>query len=638
MTNEILYNNTFLIKYMEDLYDKLSLLCDVDEYKDHIEEIVLKKLKVEPIVLYNNYTNEIKETTNLKLLNVLFNVTELNRPIISGYGVLYHNHMKKDNIPGKILEHFGTARKEAKHKMFEHMGNSESDRFLYRKYDITQSVMKILANSFFGSMAERSFHFYNNNLGPSITYNGQHIITSAITSFEALLGGNFTFNSIDELLQYILNVKNSITEDFIVMDIEVDSNLLLAYIKSKCDFNITEYENLLESIIENLNPIELQRLYTKNNFEIFIKSELFLEYFKELIDEEFLDPSNPPDKYKELLNELYELLNEIVFYPKSHEYKVEKILNMERKIVLLSDTDSTFINLNDYVQYFKDKFYNGENLNNCQLANIIDIINSILTNYIERVYRELTGNFNVPDSKKKLINMKNEFLIKRLILTRNKKQYAQQIISQEGKIYEKPVLDIKGIQIKKVTTPKRARTFFKSFLDDIMQSDKISPSELYKKYLNFEREIYESLLQRSTEYLTPGKFNSVKAYEFPYRIMAVKGVLLWNTLYPESTIPDFSNINILKLKDPMENIKLLPDYMQEKIINNYFNEETEKYGLAIIAIPKTMDKFPEEFIPLVDYLSIIDSTLKSGNILLELLGFKLIKTDKHSIVSNIMEI
>jgi phage head maturation protease len=58
----------------------------------------------------------------------------------------------------------------------------------------------------------------------------------------------------------------------------------------------------------------------------------------------------------------------------------------------------------------------------------------------------------------------------------------------------------------------------------------------------------------------------------------------------------------------------------------------------VICVPKDTDNIPDEIIPLIDTNNIINDNMKNGNILLESIGFKVIKSLKFEAVSNIIEV
>ena len=244
-------------------------------------------------------------------------------------------------------------------------------------------------------------------------------------------------------------------------------------------------------------------------------------------------------------------------------------------------------------------------------------------------------------------------------MTKNKKQYAGIIVLQEGNLLEKPKFDIKGLDIKKVKTPKIARKYFGDVLEkDMLLCPEIDPMKVFMRFMDFERQIHDSLMNGETNFAKPGKFSNAAGYKNPGTIQAYRGVKLWNVMYPKKTIPDFSNVNLLKLrKITRENYKEIFSEEWHEKIEEYFDmpieisdKEAKKkaeaagkttfgdYGIDVVAVPKGEESIPEIFRELIDVTSITDANMKNGNILLESIGFKVIKSLSQNTITNIVEI
>jgi len=158
----------FLNLYFNDVFDKLFLvypdLKDDLEMQETIKKNILKKKETFTVKVENNYTNTVKLTNSENILDLMYT----KKPTISGFGVLFHNREKKDNIPGIAIDYLLDERKVAKKKMLTHI--NDFDKIFYDNYNTIQTVLKVLCNSFFGAYGEKSFHFYNTFLGPSVKF------------------------------------------------------------------------------------------------------------------------------------------------------------------------------------------------------------------------------------------------------------------------------------------------------------------------------------------------------------------------------------------------------------------------------------------------------------------------------------
>ena len=244
------------------------------------------------------------------------------------------------------------------------------------------------------------------------------------------------------------------------------------------------------------------------------------------------------------------------------------------------------------------------------------------------------------------------------MLTRNKKQYGGMIYAQEGRVLDKPKFDVKGLSIKKVQTPKIARKVFLDILkDDILMPPRIDQMGVFMKFLDFEKRIKGSLLSGESSFLKPSKYSAPGVYKLPYQQQSVRGVMLWNALFPDRTIPDFSNVNLVKMRrlDRDEAIEKFGKFGLGEAVEGYFEDlmdlevktlraakkETDKVAyraIDVIAVPKDVETVPEEICPFIDVSYIVDGNMKNGNILLESCGFKIVKSLKQDTFTNLLNL
>lgn len=640
----------FYDKYFETLYRRLSLVCALsDEEKERIRINVMAKVKPIPLTVNNNYKDSFMETDTEQILNIYYGKS----PNISGYGVLF-NH--KPNIPGRILEALISTRKIKKNEMFKHV--DDVDKTLYLRLDVQQKVVKVLANAFYGAFGQRAFHFYNPYLGPSVTYTGQHVILSSILGFEAFLSGNFNFFNFDEVVKYIDNITSEEDLELTALDKRVDVAQVYAWLLEHCQFEMSEsHGEVIGGILDNLPYSQLERLFTKNNLFFLLRNSTEVrDVFKSCYHLDFIDPDHPPEAVKDEVDALAQYLEYFVTYPYQWDNKSDVIATMRRRTVLISDTDSTFLNIDPAVRWFQEEF--GVELDTVGKIVVCNIVVFNVTKFVDKVFYRLTTNMNVAEKHRAKVSMKSEFNFSRIILTKNKKQYAGNIVLQEGKLLKKPKIAVVGLSIKKIGTPKIARGVFNKILvEDMLTIKTIDPLVPFRKFLEFEKSINTSLRAGESKFLKPSKFTAEKAYKSPMTIQTVRGVRLWNLLYPDQFIPMFSSVNLLKLKKlDLSDLKILVSDEVYAGIEEFLKiewqttkpnkegmmetitENMTKYGIDIISIPKDVTEFPRDLVPLIDVNNIINDNMKNGNILLESIGFKIIKSLKYETASNIIEI
>lgn len=333
---------------------------------------------------------------------------------------------------------------------------------------------------------------------------------------------------------------------------------------------------------------------------------------------------------------------------------------MVEDIVLFSkrDTDSNFLYLGVFYLYFRNTFSDLIDDSKEKKVTSVNTITYFLTNVINQTYLKLTEESNIPESHRPLINMKNEFMLARILLTKNKKNYASSVLMKEGKLYNNAKIDIKGLAIKKTSTNKFVRNYFQEILDkDIINADNINYSTIIGKYFKFSDKIRDSIISGSTDFSIPGTANEISSYKDPYSQQSVRGILLWNTLFPENEITLPTKVNMFKISigpDISEFEQKVKDYyfnngleLDEKDFNEFLlrmeealnNEKLFKKGLiTIISFPKTLKKFPSYLIPFIEVDTVILDQLNSGTILLDCLDIQTIKINNKLVPTNIIKV
>ena len=275
---------------------------------------------------------------------------------------------------------------------------------------------------------------------------------------------------------------------------------------------------------------------------------------------------------------------------------------------------------------------------------IINTLAFIIGEVIAEGYADYTENCNVPEDKRPIINMKNEFLMKRIMLTANKKNYASIILLQEGKEKNPPELDVKGLAIKKSNVNRNTGTFLQGLLEDkVLQSEVINTSEILTELQAFENKIRESFANGEMTFATPSKVNDIEAYKNPFTIGPLRGVIAWNAVCPNLAIALPGSVNTVKLfTDNLE--QLAPLYKTHPAIYSTLKKEIfehpdlGRYGLRLIAFPKTLKTIPEWLIPFIDVETIIKDNLVNFLPILNSIGVKTLNiTADELFYSNIID-
>jgi len=264
--------------------------------------------------------------------------------------------------------------------------------------------------------------------------------------------------------------------------------------------------------------------------------------------------------------------------------------------------------------------------------------------------------------------MKNEFMLSRLLMTKNKKSYASSVLMQEGNLIEKQKIDLKGLAIKKSNTNKFVSEYFTNLLkDDIILAKDINYSNIIRKYFNLVDIIKDSFNKGETTFTIPSRANEIEGYANPVNVMQLRGILTWNVLYSENEITLPTNVNVVKviIEDNMENNReVIIDYCNknkieydkdeldgflEKLeeafnVSYTINGDTVEHALVkggilnVISLPKTLNEIPLFIRPFLDSEKMVYDHLNAGTIILDCLNIQTPKVNENLIPTNIIKI
>ena len=433
--------------------------------------------------------------------------------------------------------------------------------------------------------------------------------------------------------------------------------------------------DIIWKIISNLPQEELNRLYYKNNIYEFMDNDFIQNLVKKMVCElktPYLTPDIIPPELKEDLVFFQNLLREYVMNQYQIIDRIPRWQSMIHKVALLSDTDSAFVCLDPWVVYatnclkgvyipimhqfenigivkrgdkykvqlvhHKDKrldydfikdeviekapfmealiIHPNDNLR-YSLINIMTYVVSNLSNeYIENTTRN--NNSWSPDKACRM-KLKNEFLLKRLLMTDVKKNYAAIQELQEGKRIAQDLnssLDIKGIEaLTKSVRAESTRNELKKILyNNILMAKEIDQVKVIKDLAILDHKIRESLRSGSKEFYKPARVKSISAYENPIRIQGIKAIMTWNSLKessdPAINLEERNVVDIAKVDINKKNLSHIQEINPKLVdrINQIINTDTYKGSIDAIAIPTNYD-VPKWVMDILDYKQIVQDNL-----------------------------
>ena len=294
-------------------------------------------------------------------------------------------------------------------------------------------------------------NFFNIFTATSVTATGQSLISTTEQAFEMFMANSVLFIDLDECFVYLEHIrkeKKHLNDGFLP---NVSVEKMIDHLKDMFKDWKDSYQEMLFFYLMNLNQNEINRMYFKNNLLEFSALSTIRTILTRILrkSKEFKDPNELPKETKDDLEKLWAYYSEFVHYNQFTFDRIGRLKNDKRKTVVVVDTDSNMLNLNPWMEFLYD---NVISVNDDIVTRDPDTIRFIgintmcyvLTNMITDVLKKYTKTSNIPKEFRPMINMKNEFLFTRLLLSDKKKRYVSSVRLREGKEIYPEKIDIKG--------------------------------------------------------------------------------------------------------------------------------------------------------------------------------------------------
>jgi len=325
------------------------------------------------------------------------------------------------------------------------------------------------------------------------------VISTCYSTFEGFIADNYLFYDFTECCNWLMTVIDQINEDP-VNDVWLKHHTKDdVFIKLKGMFYDwkDKYEEPLWKLVDNLSDDEIDRVYYRNRLHEFTEDhEVILTLHRLIMESVEINPlvpnniikdfnkgNNPdwesyiPDKFKGVFdnpddynlemsklafmdpnavpNNIKAYVEELADYYLKYVYtrymvfdRIYRLKNFGRKTVVVIDTDSNILALDQYMKFANESF--GKHCDKPKENKEFIIINTItytLTRLITDTLLFYGLCSNIPEEFRGRYAMKNEFFIKKLVISsETKKRYMSVFKLREGKLLNPPKTDIKGLK------------------------------------------------------------------------------------------------------------------------------------------------------------------------------------------------
>lgn len=615
--------------------------------------------------------------------DLLATVTDYRDKIISPFGTFYETVNNKPSFLKGMVDVKGKQRKTEKKAMLQ--AKKEGNRTKETFHNNNQATIKINMNSLIGAMGS-GFNFLSSIANfNSVTSIARFFIMNAYAHAERFLESNFYFRTEEQLVDFLVNCRKKGPNPDKVLEVCTKMGLKIptweecyAFL-TKClhRYMFACDHPMVKKFLSSMHPGEITFIYYMSNMKhlVFENAEYFKPWILNFFSDasiDFSQPCEPSDLYKidgDLIVVLSTVYNEImpvndkgnsisvydcvdahpdlarkfVHIGKHMQDELDRIhevfeifmnhkvgigyvgehKQMFRDTVILSDTDSIVFTTKSWVQWFSG---------NLKLDKMAFCVNALVVYWLSKANSYIL--YNVSEAFGALgkdlftMNMKNEFMMPIEILTSLKKHYVAMLKIQEGVVYSKPRLDIKGVNLRGSNFSKLTLNyvvwFIQTCIDDIYNDGKVSARKKILEVLRFERMVFDTLRDGDTKFLMVDPVKAEEEYSDADRSIYFN-YLFWEHVFGER----YGNIMVPTkcFVLPLTNVKH-PDYW--KILEEKYPESLQKLQQFLeryplkdinrIPINPLTDKIPEELRPITNYKAIIYANAKPLYLILQSFG------------------
>ena len=671
-----IHRESLFTEYVNMQAENLSRTLGIDKEVliPELQKIVREQYKAKRIEILKSPSYGNVQRSNQDLWTTLKGAAS---SIITPSGSVYKPTYKCQSIMSKMVADKLAERKKVKKMQLKAAG--AGDDVLAKRCWYKQASIKININSMPGGFGSPFNIFYDKGGYNSITSSARCMIARAYTLCEQLIGGNFAWFSVEELVNFIVLQLRTMPEKsaisaclhtFRMKHIQKES--LLEFYKTM--LSRYQHNSDLTPVTDLLNTAsqeEIDFLYYYCNLRhiIWENEETFRPWIDRLfnVDNVTEDTSaTKDDAFKmddtvstlttvaftdklggyglvDICNDHPEYIPRLVAYCKVTEKKLHELDELMgifvntladvpmthlkphtwRNTTIVSDTDSVIFTSGAWDDWYRHNEY-GINQKSYQISALVIYW---LHHAVKYALKRFSINFGyIPDEAERLA-MKNEFLFPVMMIYPIKKTYVGLQMIQEGVVFKKPKLDIKGQTLRGSSICSTSLEFSalmtnNDILNTAMKSQ-ISAEDIIGKVVAFEQKIKSEIEHGNLEYLKITSLKYERDYKNPESTSVVVGWDFWEKVMTAKYdhIHPPTKVHIFKTSKPnteyYEWLKTKSSAVCKRMLT--YLEQHNSLPNQLVVDP-IVGHIPEEIIPLINIREVIYTNLSPVYTTLEQIG------------------
>ena len=640
----------------------------------------------------NEYGDRVQKTGTLNLyIKDSLDKKHLIAPTLTTYIPGSQKHSVLSNYISDNIK----RRASAKKKQFQ--AKADGDTVLESIKKLEQTLRKLSNNAISGAHVSPSTPIYNKTAHSTLTSTCRSTSGYGNANNEKLLSGNRHYFNHHIVLNNIISIVNN-TDYIRLQNIINKYNLYLPTPKQTLDsikystcfyFKEEKYFNEIQKTLEMLTPIQRAAfLYTGDMYQLKTFNENVVKTFIDKLSTRVTgEVENPLKVLNNTLEDHLSLAHQICIdetkgigkdYSKIHNtpaintlaltcLNIEKTLtdysdliiclfttknlpasmahfpDSIRRSAITSDTDSTIFTVQDWVMWM----CGGIRFDSKAMAVAATMIFLASAN-ITHILAVMSRNFGIEDINLFEIAMKNEYKFDVFIPTQLGKHYFANKSCQEGNVFSKHEIEVKGVHLKSSNSPKpileKSNAMMEEILNDIMVDGCISGIKYLKQVANIEKEIIRSVQAGEHTYFRSSSIKNAESYTAEKELSPYMKHLFWNNVFgPKYGIMQEPPYGTMKISVDVDNATKFRQWVSKIEDREFANRlsawmlKEEKTNMSTFYIPTqclTATGLPKELITIIDYRKIIIDCCNIFYIILETLGIYMNGNKSNRIVSD----
>jgi hypothetical protein len=315
-----------------------------------------------------------------------------------------------------------------------------------------------------------------------------------------------------------------------------------------------------------------------------------------------------------------------------------------RRAAITSDTDSTIFTVQDWITWHRGKLKFDDSAT-ALAATMIFLAAQTITHVLAR----MSANFGIEEKRLHQIAMKNEYYFPAFVPTQVAKHYYALIGCQEGNVYAKYGVEIKGVHLKSSNAPKivtkMAQAMMVKILETVVAEKDIELMPLLRQIGDVELSVKDSIAHGSFEYFRKGQIKTPESYAKDKDTSPYAQYTLWQEVfapkYGDSQKPPYMAVKTSTMLDsPTKTREWIASFKDRELadrLNDWLKRNNKKQMGKTFQLPEqcvVSRGIPEEIMDAIGVRAIMLDTSSVFYLVLETLGTYMLNDKTTRLVSD----